>query len=159
MGPAARPRVAEGDGRSARRCPGGGACGRRVPLLLLALLGACGVFGDDDSAVEGVAPRVLGSSPATGEVRVPACGDATFTARGEDEDSLVLTWSWWLDGSLQATGDVDDGAFDTTWALPWDVADGGREGEVHFRVADDSAETEVYWPIRFDKGPCGESGG
>lgn len=159
MGPAARRRIGRSAGRLGHGLSGRASRGRIGPLALLLLLGACGVFGDDDSAVEGVAPRVLGSSPATGEVRVPACGDATFTARGEDEDSLALWWSWWLDGSLQATGEVDDGAFDTTWALPWDPADGGREGEVHFRVNDESAETEVYWPIRFDDGPCDEGGG
>lgn len=123
-------------------------------LVLVVAVPSCEFVVDDPQQGSEVSPRVLGSSPATGEVEVPACGSATFTARGEDEDSLHLDWGWTLDEVLQAGGTAEDGAFDTTWELPWSEDRADSFVEVRFFVSDGSLDAEVYWPVSFGPTPC-----
>ena len=131
---------------------------RRIRLgTLLALLGAgCAALfpADDDSATGGQPPRILSSSPS-GVVVVPACGSVQFTARGEDAASLDLTWTFLLDGGLEATGEEDDGDFEVGWELGWDASRAGEEAEVELVVSDGQFDTRLYWPVDFGAdSPC-----
>jgi hypothetical protein len=119
----------------------------RAPIAALALLAACPVGDDDDSAANSWAPTIDESFPAPSTQTLPQDGSLEFAARGGDVDSLDLQFAWTLDGAFQAGGSSDDGTFDTAYTLSWDEDWSGARVEVGFEVDDGEFVESLTWPV------------
>lgn len=97
------------------------------------------------------APQINYSFPDAGIQDLSEGGSLTFTAAGEDLDSLVLEWEWQLDDAIQVFGESSDGTFDETWTVDWSEEISGFLHDVCFVVRDlDGNETPIYWPIQVE---------
>ncbi len=119
----------------------------RALLLVLVLASAgCDLLLDPGGGSNEYAPRIDGSFPDAGVLEL-AAGSLTFSADGEDPDSLALSWTWSLDGEVQAAGTSDDGTFETGWDLAWDPAMAGATVEVGFAVSDGDLSADLLWTV------------
>ncbi len=115
-----------------------------VFFALLALSG-CDLLLDPGTS-NSFAPRIDRSFPEDGVLELET-GSLVFSAEGEDDDSLDLSWSWLIDGDVRATGVSDDGAFDANWELAWDPELAGSTVEVRFEVSDGSLSADLLWSV------------
>jgi hypothetical protein len=114
--------------------------------LLALLLGGC-PYSDGGDTVGGLAPRITASFPEPGEQVLVEDGSLTFSAEGEDADSLELDWAWLLDDEVEVFGSSDDGSFDVEWTLFWDQELSGADLDITFEVTDGSYSTDLFWPV------------
>ncbi len=114
--------------------------------LLVMLLGGCPLLLDPGTGANSYAPRIDRSFPEPGAQELIS-GVLLFSAEGEDDDSLDLSWTWSLDGEVQAAGTSTDGTFDTGWELSHDPALSGATVEVLFAVSDGDLEATLEWPV------------
>lgn len=129
-------------GRVAVRLPALGA----LCALLPAGLAAC-PYPDGDGGTGGTAPRITSSFPAPGTQILVRDGSLTFSATGEDDDSLDLSWEWSLDGEPAVFGSTEDGVFDQSWTLYWDESLAGLALDVAFYVSDGTYSADLFWPV------------
>ena len=122
-----------------------------LPLALLSLLAACG-GGSGSGGTGGTwAPQITYSFPDSGIQDLSEGSSLSFTALGEDIDSLDLEWEWLLDEAITALGEVTDGSFDESWTLQWSEELSGFMHDVSFLVRDpDGNSAELYWPVQVD---------
>ena len=119
--------------------------------LALAPLVLSGCTYPEGGGVEGgLAPRITSSFPDSGQQVLVAGGSLTFSAAGEDADSLELDWAWRLDGEVEVFGSSDDGTFEVEWTLSWDEELSGSDRDVTFEVSDGSYSAELFWPLDVD---------
>jgi hypothetical protein len=115
------------------------------------LVGGCNWSGGTGGSPGTWAPQVTSSFPDSGIQTLSEGSSLTFTAAGEDIDSLDLDWEWRLDDGAQLTGEVTTGVFDTTWTLDGTPEGSGFLHDVTFVVRDpDGNATELYWPVQTD---------
>ena len=107
-------------------------------LALAAALTGCPIaYDDDDSgAPGGVAPLIDFSAPSAAIQALADGGSIAFSARGEDPDSLDLTWRFDLDGGFEVGGESGDGQFDVTWTLDYRPELADNAADVLFVVSD-----------------------
>jgi hypothetical protein len=114
----------------------------------IALSGCPLIYGDDDdSATGGLAPRIESSLPGPAVQQLVRGEEIVFSARGSDDDSLDLTWSFTLEQDFVAGGDVDDGLFDVAWTMEFDELLAGEAVQVRFAVSDGRLVTERLWAV------------
>ncbi len=127
---------------------------KQLAAALLALLMPGCIFTDGsgaDSPTGGYAPRIDLTFPSSSESQLVATDDsASFSASGEDDDSLYLEWDWQLDGEQQALGSSEDGSFATEIDVLWTAEASGTYSELRFAVSDGSYETEALWSLFFE---------
>ena len=124
---------------------------RRGATGLLLVVGAlsmsgCDLLLDPNTASNTIAPRIDRSFPEDGVLEIVS-GSLLFSAEGEDDDSLDLSWTWQLDGDVQAAGTSADGSFDTGWELQHDPTRSGETVDVRFEVSDGSLSAELIWTV------------
>jgi hypothetical protein len=122
-----------------------------LPFVVLVLLTGCG-GGEGSGGTPGTwAPQVTYSFPDSGIQDLAEGGSLTFSAVGEDIDSLDLEWEWLLDEAITALGEVTEGSFDESWTLEWSGELSGFLHDVSFVVRDpEGNSTELYWPVQVD---------
>ena len=121
-------------------------------LLLVGLLGLAGcplAYDDDDSAGAGVAPIIQTSFPSAAVQSLNAGEEIEFSARGDDPDSLELTWQFLLDDSFEVGGESNGGEFDVSWVLAYRAELAGASLDVEFRVSDGVQSTSRLWAVDF----------
>ena len=114
-------------------------------LLPLALIGC--PYPEGGETEGGVAPRISASFPDPGLQVLVGDGSLTFSAEGEDSDSLDLDWSWRVDDEIDVQGLSADGTFDVEWTLYWDAELSGTSVDVTFEVSDGTYTTDLFWPV------------
>lgn len=119
-------------------------------LLAFALaagaLGGCELLLDPGGGTNEFAPRIDRSFPEAGVLELES-GTLLFSAEGEDDDSLDLTWTWTVDDTISTSSSSSDGTFDAEWELPWDPEQSGRSLTVRFEVTDGEFASELLWTV------------